>query len=143
MVPIYADMIGFLEMARSSNPPGCPWVIQVDGKRVDSIKTAWAAAFERAGLVADTGRKRKSGEALVKPIALFHDLRRTAATMLHEAGYDLPAIMDICGWRSVAMPKRYIQQSVKQVQRIGERMTEFMRGQMAAAAARTEKEQLQ
>ena len=106
--------------------PECPYIIQYDAKRVFSIKKGMETAFRVSGLVYDTGRKRKNGSPLLKPVALFHDLRRTAATMLHEAGFDLATIMDVCGWKSVTMPKRYIQQSVKRTQEIGKAMEAFL-----------------
>jgi integrase len=37
-----------------------------------------------------------------------HRLRSTCARRLHEAGYQETAIMEILGWSSVAMLRRYL-----------------------------------
>jgi hypothetical protein len=60
-----------------------------------------------AGLVYDTGRLRKNGGKLFKPKALFHDLRRTAATNMDSAGISHTRIMEIVGWETDAMFERY------------------------------------
>lgn len=42
----------------------------------------------------------------------WHDATRaTAATWLHEAGADVYDLMEICGWRTVQTPQRYIRVS--------------------------------
>jgi integrase len=114
LVPIYGDMTPMLEMARSCATS--PWVIEYDGRRIASIKRAWKTAC----------RLCETQESL------FHDLRRTAATRLHEAGYDLNTIMDVCGWKSPEMPRRYIQQREARVRDIAAGMDRFMRGELQA-----------
>lgn len=105
--PIYGDMRAMLEMAQSANPPGCEYVVQEDGRRVFSIKTAFAAAWKRAEMLVDTGRLRKDGTKLLKPPVLFHDLRRTAATNMIRANVPTAIILLTVGWKSPAMLKRY------------------------------------
>jgi integrase len=104
--PIYGHMRPILEMAQAC-AGGCPYVVQEDGRRVFDIKTAWHNSFDRAGLLVDTGRLRKTGEKLLKPEALFHDLRRTAATNMIRAKVSPEMILRIVGWKSMAMLRRY------------------------------------
>ena len=106
VAPIYGDMAAVLEMARASCPKGCPYVVQFEGRRIESVKTAWAAAFSRAGLLEE--RPRRSGKGtIMKPAAMFHDLRRTAATNMIRAGVPVPVILSVVGWKSDAMLRRY------------------------------------
>lgn len=134
-VPIYGEMRSYLEMAYAQwqSSPQCPYIVQYEGKRVFSIKRSIETAFRVSGLLKDSGKTissgKRKGQPLLKPAALFHDLRRTAATNLHDAGHDLADIMEICGWKSVDMPKRYIQQSAKRVRDIGRTMEAFMERQ--------------
>jgi integrase len=125
IAPIYGDMAAVLEMARAGSG-ACPYVIQHEGKPVRSIKTAWAAAFARAGLMYDTGRLRKSGEKLIKPKALFHDLRRTAATNMDAAGVSQQQIMEIVGWETPEMLRRYHIGSVKRAVEEGRKIEDYM-----------------
>jgi integrase len=143
IVPIYGDMPAHMSMAfaKWQLNPACPFIIQDQGQAVFSIKTAWEGAFERAGLLVSTGRRRKDGTPLLKPAAMFHDLRRTAATLLHDSGNDLADIMEMCGWKTVLMPTRYIQHGVKQAQRIGRRTNDHWLERSANAAAETESKQ--
>jgi integrase len=137
-VPIYGEMRHYLEMAyeRWRQSPECPYIVQYEGRRVFSITGAVERAFTVAGLVQESGktvsRGKRKGQPLLKPVALFHDLRRTAATMMHEEGFSLLEIMEACGWTSVTMPKRYIQQSVKHTQDMGRRLEAGMQRREAA-----------
>lgn len=124
--PIYWKMRPVLDMARSAADPICPYVVQDDGKRVYSIKTAWYGAFKRAGLLVDTGRLRKSGESLLKPQALFHDLRRTAATNMDKHNVSQVRIMEIVGWDTPAMFDRYRIGNEKGAVATGRQMEESM-----------------
>ncbi len=128
--PIYGDMRAVLEMA-FAGAPECPYVVNDAGRRVHSIKTAWAAAFSRAGLTYDTGRKRKTGESLIKPQALFHDLRRTAATNMDAAGMTRQQIMEIVGWETEEMFRRYHIGSDKAAINAGEKLEQWQRSQQA------------
>jgi integrase len=62
-----------------------------DGKPVRDFRVTWQKACEHAGV----------------PGLLFHDLRRTAARDLRRAGIDEDTIMDLGGWKTPSVFKRY------------------------------------
>ena len=79
MIPLTDELVtvlGECKAARDTDYPSCPWVFQYHGERMKSIKTAWANASAKAGLVTEDGKER----------FLFHDLRRTAVRDLVRAG---------------------------------------------------------
>jgi len=76
---------------RIEKAPGAFVFAKRDGTRVHSIKTAFDAACERAGL------------ADVSP----HTLRHTFASKRAMAGVDPRTIQDLVGWRSLLMVQRY------------------------------------
>ena len=64
-------------------------------------------AFSREGWAAMAQRMRR----LIAPEGIAfkqHRLRSTCARRLHEAGYPDSAIMEILGWSSMAMLRRYL-----------------------------------
>ena len=61
------------------------------GKRIVCCRTAWRTAIERAGL----------------SHRVPHDLRRTAARNLINAGVDAKLVMALVGWESLASLLRY------------------------------------
>ena len=89
-VPIWGEMRAVPEMAREVATT--EYIVEFRGRRVRGIRTAWETA-------------RALAEA---PKSLFHDLRRTAATMMHdELKLSRADIMTIVGWKSEAMFDRY------------------------------------
>jgi integrase len=89
-VPIWGEMRAYLEMAREIATT--EYIVEFRGQRVRGIRTAWETA-------------RRMAKA---PTSLFHDLRRTAATMMHdELKLSRADIMTIVGWKSEAMFDRY------------------------------------
>lgn len=132
--PIYGKMVPVLAMAQATSA-GCHFVVQEEGRRIFSLKTAWANAFDRAKMLYDTGRKRKGGEAMLKPLALFHDLRRTAATNMDAAGISRERIKDCVGWETDAMFARYRIGSEKAAQETGQQMQAWMEQQRAKPVA--------
>ena len=113
LAPIYGEMRGHLEMAKADrdvNHARCPYIIAENGVRVADIKTAWNAAVRRAGI----------------PKVLVHDLRRTAASNMDQAGIPRRIIMDICGWKSEAMFFRYRIGTEKQVVQAGQTMETWL-----------------
>lgn len=135
--PIYWRMKSVLQMAYERRNPLCPYVVQEEARRIYSIKTAWYGAFERAGLLVDTGRKRKSGAPMLKPQALFHDLRRTAATNMDAAGISQTRIMEIVGWETPAMFDRYRIGSDKAAVETGKLLEASLLQQRALAIAQS------
>jgi integrase len=68
-----------------------PWVFHRDGEPILSMRSAWDAACERAGL----------------PGAWFHDLRRTAVMHLERAGVSRSVAMKLTGHKTEAVYRRY------------------------------------
>jgi integrase len=110
-LPIYGDMAAELSMAISLAQPGCPFLVQDKGRRVEDWEKSWARAVALAG--ADE--------------ALFHDLRRTALTNMIEAGFSEKEAMEISGHRTRAVFDRYHIVSERRLNQLRERMEAHMR----------------
>jgi len=87
-----------------------PLVFHRNGKPVRSIRGAWEAARKAAGV----------------PGRIIHDFRRTATTNLLEVA-DLPAVMDMVGFKSVQMVARYAKSRQAHKTEIGRKLTEKLR----------------
>lgn len=111
IVPIYGDMRSMLEMARSA--ARTPFVVEYDSHRIYSLKRSW-----------NTARKLCGCET-----ALFHDLRRTAATNMDAAGISRERIKECVGWKTDAMFARYRIGSEKAAVETGQQMESFMESQ--------------
>ena len=81
VLPIYGDMKAELEMAIAASSADCPFLIQLEGRRVCDWKKSWATARKAAGV----------------PNTLFHDLRRTAVTNAMESGLSEREVMEMSG----------------------------------------------
>lgn len=111
--PIYGDMRPYMEMAlanRSAKYPKCNHVVAEHGKRVFSLRSSWSNAIKRLNI----------------PKVLLHDLRRTAASNMEDAGIGRSAIMEIVGWKSEAMFLRYQIGSKKRTVKAGKTMEDWM-----------------
>lgn len=93
LIPIYGDMKIVVEELWQQHQErlDCPWVLHRNGVRIASFKGAWEQATIRAG-VADL---------------LFHDLRRSAARNMQQAGIPRSTIMKIMGHKTESMFIRY------------------------------------
>ena len=87
---------------------GPPYARRVGGG--GQISTAWLGACRRSGfaelvkVIEDKeGRKRNVYKATITP----HDLRHTWATWFYAETRDLRALMELGGWKSMAMVLRY------------------------------------
>jgi integrase len=69
------------------------------------IKTAWRGACARAGLMEK--RAGKDGKEILRPRFTPRDLRHTWATWLYAEGRDIRVLMQLGGWRTIAMATRY------------------------------------
>ena len=78
-----------------------------------SFRRAWARACTRAGL---SGR-------------VVHDLRRSAARAFRRAGLSESDIMELCGWETPAMFRRY---AIRDEQHLGAAVGKRFNGQVAA-----------
>lgn len=111
-VPIYGEMLPYLEMAkaeRDAKYPNCEWVIAEKGRRVKNLKTAWRSACQRENI----------------PTTLFHDLRRTALSNMEEAGVNRADAMNISGHKLENVYRRYLIGNRRKVNAVGKRMEQF------------------
>jgi integrase len=93
-VPFIGKMRVFLEaekLHRDAAFPKCDWVFAKDGERVITFNKAWRSACERAGVAGQ----------------LFHDMRRSAARRLEDAGVPRTTAMLITGHKTESMYLRY------------------------------------
>jgi integrase len=112
VLPIYGDMMEFLKMAKETRDlqyPNCPWVFQRKGRKMHFDNDLWNKRVEKLG----------------SPGLLFHDLRRTAATNLIEAGFSEKEAMEITGHKTDHMFRRYHIIRRHRIQTIGQRMEEY------------------
>lgn len=109
VAPIYGDMREYLRMALESKAPNCDRVIQYEGGPVLDFRTAWKTACRMSGVT-------------IKP----HDLRRTAACNLVDAGVPEATVMAITGHRTNSMFQRYQISTVKRAQAVGVKMDAWM-----------------
>jgi integrase len=82
-----------------------PTVFRRNGKPILAYLDAWRAACKRASTV-----KRAGLESVVRPKLIGrtpHDFRRTAARNLIRAGVAQHVVMQLCGWKTDAMFRRY------------------------------------
>lgn len=78
------------------------YVFHRDGKPIRSFRRAWANACLRTGLATkDPVTKKITVQRIV------HDLRRSAARAFRRAGLSESDIMELCGWETPAMFRRY------------------------------------
>lgn len=101
VIPLWhPEMRSMLEMTLSdpTRDPKCPYLFQYRGKRIKSIRTGFEKAREMAGL---DGQKQDVGKVL------FHDSRRSAASMMDALGIDEEEGMAITGHLTPSMYRRY------------------------------------
>jgi integrase len=82
-----------------------PYVFHRNGKPIHGYLDGWRAACKRAAV-----EKRGSLETVIRPQLLGrtpHDFRRTAARNLIRAGVAQHIVMQLCGWKTDAMFRRY------------------------------------
>jgi integrase len=78
------------------------YVFHRHGKPIRSFRRAWANACLRTGLaIKDPVTKKITVHRIV------HDLRRSAARAFRRAGLSESDIMELCGWETPAMFRRY------------------------------------
>jgi integrase len=106
-------------MALSAADPKCPFLIQQNGKRVLDWKKSWTSACAAAGV----------------PETLFHDLRRTAATNMIDAGLSEKEAMEITGHKTRAMFDRYHIVSARRMKHNTQKLEDHLHAKAAAAGA--------
>ena len=107
-LPLEGESLAIVRAAMADARTWCPYLFHGPrcgaGRRpsaryacVGDFKNAWAAAMKQAGL--PVGRKAGG--------FTFHHTRNTAATDLRAAGLPVEDIMDIGGWKTTEMVRRY------------------------------------
>jgi integrase len=82
-----------------------PTVFHRNGRPILAYLDAWRSACKRASTL-----KRDGLEYVVRPRLMGrtpHDFRRTAARNLIRAGVPQHVVMQLCGWKTDAMFRRY------------------------------------
>jgi integrase len=82
-----------------------PFVFHRNCKPINGYLDGWRAACKRAAV-----EKRGSLETVIRPRILGrtpHDFRRTAARNLIRAGVAQHLVMQLCGWKTDSMFRRY------------------------------------
>ncbi|HKD07676.1 MAG TPA: site-specific integrase [Bryobacteraceae bacterium] len=107
--PVYGDMKAWLEMAHSTRNPKCPFIHQIDGHRLKSIKTGWKLACERADVH-----------------FRVHDLRRSAVRNMERAGIPRSIARSISGHLTESVYLRYDIVSTRDMLEAGRKMDRFL-----------------
>ncbi len=111
VLPIYGDMIPWLEMEMSRWPETpSRWILSLDGARIGEFRKSWATACKAAGV----------------PDLLFHDLRRSAVRNMIRAGLQQATAMAITGHKTVSVFHRYAITSEQDVKAAGEKLGRLM-----------------
>ena len=117
-MPMFGPMRECLLMQRAIRDEkfrDCPYVFFGEtGERIVDFRRAWKSACKRAG---------------VNEMTLFHDLRRSAARNMRQAGVPEHTIMKIAGWKTPSMFRRYDIQDSRDLQRAGETMEKWIASQ--------------
>lgn len=90
-LPIYGDMVEWLEWQARRRAPGCDLVFHWNGKPLGSHLKGWDRACTTAGLAG----------------LHFHDLRRSAIRNMERAGIPRHVAMQISGHRTESVYRRY------------------------------------
>lgn len=113
ILPIYGDMVAFLTAAKDLRDrlyPECPWVFHRKGKPFAFRHRTWNEKVAALGL----------------PEIRFHDLRRTAATNMLEAGFDRKEIRAITGHLTDRMFDRYAIVRRNRIHAVGQGMEKYL-----------------
>ena len=121
VLPIYGDMIPWLEMEMSRWPetPNCRWIISYNGAQLGEFRKSWATACRSAGVQG----------------LLFHDLRRSAVRNMIRAGLQQASSLAITGHKTVSVFHRYAITSEQDVKVAGEKLGRLMFEGRASQAA--------
>jgi integrase len=111
VLPIYGDMIPWLEMQMTTWPRvKGRWIMHQGGAQIGEFRKSWATACKLAGL----------------PGLLFHDLRRSAVRNMERAGVPRSQAMAITGHKTASVYSRYAIVSEADVKSAGEKLGRMM-----------------
>ncbi|MGH7530387.1 MAG: tyrosine-type recombinase/integrase, partial [Gemmatimonadales bacterium] len=82
-----------------------PWVFHAEGEPIGEFHKTWRRAVERAAYAERDGLRVVLRPQLVG--RLVHDLRRTAARNFTRGGVSQHVVMQLCGWETDSMFRRY------------------------------------
>lgn len=82
-----------------------PWVFHREGKPIKEFHKSWNSAVDRAAHTGEGPLRRVVRPNLIG--RLVHDLRRTAARNFTRWGVPQHVIMQLCGWETAEMFRRY------------------------------------
>lgn len=103
---IFQERRRLTDIAQQETGQIIPYVFHREGKPVRSVRKAWEVARGKAGV----------------PGRIIHDFRRTAVRNLLNVGVPLPNIMDMVGFKTLSMLKRYAITADADIQRVSDLM---------------------
>jgi integrase len=112
-LPIYGDMVEWLEWQMTRRIPGCDLVFHWEGKPLGSHLKGWDRSCEAVGLDLH-----------------FHDLRRSAIRNMERAGIPRHVAMGISGHRTESVYRRYDIVVEGDLQAAGEKLARYHEQQM-------------
>jgi integrase len=115
-IPVYGDMIEWLEWQREKRTAGCDYVFHYMGRQIGGHLKGWERGCRAAGL-----------EGLH-----FHDLRRSAIRNMERAGIPRHISMGISGHRTESVYRRYDIVVEQDLQVAAEKLTVFHQAQQQA-----------
>jgi integrase len=145
IIPIIAELGTLLREQFGRRQPVCPWVcfrLERTGHavKINSFRKAWYTACCTAGLGKMVPAVDASGSPVYAPLrgprskrkvkmvyegTIFHDLRRSGARSLVNAGVSEKIAMVIGGWRTRSVFDRYNIVSKKDVADAGKKLADF------------------
>ena len=123
VAPMYGELRAWLDMAQSTRPPECPFIVSWRGEGISVVKTAWNKARERAKV----------------PGLLVHDLRRTAVRNMIRAGIPEKQAMRISGHKTRSMFDRYDITDERDIQIAGQKLARYLEEKGAAAKTNSDR----
>jgi integrase len=91
MLPLTGRLAELIERRREKRRLDCPYIFHRHGRRLGKFADLWAEVTVAVG----------------RPGLLVHDLRRSGARVLRQAGIDESTIMALGGWKTASMFRRY------------------------------------
>jgi integrase len=129
------ELAGMLRELFTKRQLGCPYVFQVNGRRVGDFKKCWNTACIQAGL-SDLRRDgsgkavpNRRGEVIQVSTRIFHDFRRTAVRNMIRAGVPERVAMTLSGHKTRSVFDRYNIVSEEDLKQAAMKQTVFLQSQ--------------
>jgi integrase len=108
LIPLAPEVFAAIEaqmQKRDAEFPECEYVFFGEtGGQILNHYGSWNAACKRAGV---TFQYADADGITREHAPMFHDLRRTAATNMANAGVPIAVIMQVGGWKTASIAERY------------------------------------